>query len=255
MSTPLDARILPNRSDDGPWNMATDQWMLESVADDPSTPLLRTYQWSVPTLSIGAFQRFEEVTSSPRWSGVPLVRRATGGGAIWHEHELTIAVALPTIHPTARSPRRLYQSIHHTVMEFLRQAGYDAQRRGDVEPLTESTHPFLCFLGSDRDDLVLNGAKIVGGAQRRKGEALLQQSTILLRQSTRTTEIQGLKELGASTSEVPLNIDRWSQQLTVHLSAMLGLNPRFSKFQDKELQRIEVIATTIFRTEAWTKRR
>ncbi len=46
-------RVLPHEAGDGPWNMALYQWMLDSVIADPGAALLRTYDWSVPTLSLG----------------------------------------------------------------------------------------------------------------------------------------------------------------------------------------------------------
>ena len=58
-------------------------------------------------------------SADPRWRAVPLVRRATGGGAIWHDRELTYAVALPTTHPLARRPKDLYRAIHAAIARLL----------------------------------------------------------------------------------------------------------------------------------------
>src|SRR5947209_20176933 len=88
-------RVLPHESGDGPWNMALDEALLDSVAADPSRAVLRTYSWSVPTLSLGYFQRFAESQADPRWRSVPIVRRPTGGGALWHDREVTYAVVIP----------------------------------------------------------------------------------------------------------------------------------------------------------------
>ena len=147
-------RLLPHRADDGPVNMATDEWMLESVVADPTAAALRTYGWRVPTLSLGYFQRLAEVESDPRWRGRPLVRRATGGGAIWHDRELTIAVAVPAGHPLARRSKDLYRAVHEAILGVIADRGLDAHRRGEAEARTTADRPLLCFRDRDAEDLV-----------------------------------------------------------------------------------------------------
>ena len=83
-----------------------------SVAGGAGTAYLRTYGWTIPTLSLGYFQHLAEVRADPRWSNVPLVRRLTGGGAIWHHHELTYALVVPGEHPLARPSTELYHAVH-----------------------------------------------------------------------------------------------------------------------------------------------
>ena len=92
--------LLPYLMADGPANMALDEAMLEEAARGDAA-YLRFYGWTVPTLSLGYFQRMADVRADPRWAGVPIVRRPTGGGAIWHHHELTYAIAVPP-HVAAR---------------------------------------------------------------------------------------------------------------------------------------------------------
>src|SRR2546421_10060311 len=96
--------VLPHATSDGPGNMALDEALLDAVAADPSAAVFRTYEWSVPTLSLGYFQGVAEAEADPRWREGPLVRRPTGGGAIWAHHELTHALAVPRPPPPARGP-------------------------------------------------------------------------------------------------------------------------------------------------------
>src|SRR6056297_2447018 len=127
----MHCRVLPHASGDGPRNMAVDQWMLEQVlGGDGSIAMLRTYEWSVPTLSLGYFQSKAEAEADPRWRGVSIVRRATGGGAIWHDRELTYALAVPASHPMARSAKDLYRAVHGAIAGLLADRGVDARRRG-----------------------------------------------------------------------------------------------------------------------------
>src|SRR3954469_7742966 len=112
-------RIFPYETGDGPRNMARDEALLDAVAEDPSCALLRTYGWAEPTLSLGYFQRHADAEADPRWRGVPIVRRPTGGGAIWHHHELTYALILPAAHPLARPNVALYHAVHSAVAGLL----------------------------------------------------------------------------------------------------------------------------------------
>src|SRR5882724_9809402 len=78
----------------GAWNMAVDEALLESAAVD-GIATLRLYQWSEPTLSLGYFQPAADRQTHPASRECPLVRRASGGGAILHDRELTYSLAIP----------------------------------------------------------------------------------------------------------------------------------------------------------------
>src|SRR4051812_50225238 len=81
-------RLLPPTVDDGATAMALDEALLEAAAE----PTLRLYSWRTATVSLGYFQDHAEVmarVAAARDPAPPAVRRITGGGAIWHEHEVT----------------------------------------------------------------------------------------------------------------------------------------------------------------------
>ena len=60
---------------------------------------------------------------------VPIVRRPTGGGAIWHHHEVTYALALPESHALARPSVRLYRAVHGAITGGLVGLGIGAVRQ------------------------------------------------------------------------------------------------------------------------------
>ena len=192
----------------GPVNMALDEALLDRVAGRPEEAYVRTYGWSDPTLSLGYFQPLGQALAEARWRGVPIVRRASGGGAIWHHRELTYAVVLPAHHRLARPSTALYQKVHAAILDVLRGEGLDPHRRADWEPArecrarTSSPSPFLCFTDRDPEDIVADGFKVVGSAQRRRAGAILQHGSILLRRSERTPELRGICDL-AEASEDP----------------------------------------------------
>src|SRR4051812_5496180 len=110
--------------------MALDEALLDAVAEDPSAAWLRTYGWTAPTLSLGYFQRWADAQADPRWRDAPIVRRPTGGGAIWHDRELTYALVVPGQHPLARPSTALYRAVHEAIAGLLRARGLAADRRG-----------------------------------------------------------------------------------------------------------------------------
>ena len=129
------------------------------------------YGWSVPTLSLGYFQRLAEVRADARWRDVPIGAAADGRGAIWHHHEVTYALAVPESHPLARPSTQLYRAVHAAISGGLVGLGIGAVRRGEVFPPEdcERSRPLLCFTDRSPEDIVFEGIKIVGSAQRRAG--------------------------------------------------------------------------------------
>lgn len=181
--------LLPVAEHDGPTNMAVDEVMLASAVAGSAS--LRFYTWSTATLSLGYFQREADRHTDPLLKPLPYVRRASGGAALVHHLELTYALALPegpTWQPRARPwLDRMHGIIAGALAAFgaLATVCRKEQRRSDV----------LCFLHHTPGDLILDGHKIVGSAQRKQRGALLQHGAILLAQSPHTPGLPGLREL------------------------------------------------------------
>lgn len=249
----MQCRVLPHESGDGPWNMAVDQWMLDSVVADPSTAMLRTYEWSVPTLSLGYFQHRAEAEADPRWRGAALVRRATGGGAIWHDRELTYALVLPADHPLTRRSKDLYHAVHLAFVGLLADRGIVARRRGEAEARVGRDRPLLCFLDRDAEDLVVAGSKVLGSAQRRRAGALLQHGSLLLETSERTPELPGLASLAPEAPVAPP--DAWAASVQKVLFKAIGLESIAHVFMDADRAAAAQIADAIYRAPSWTDRR
>lgn len=135
----MDGFVLVDVPRRGTENMALDQHMLERAAET-QVPLLRFYQWSAPTLSLGYFQPFQQRQQHSPSRQIDVVRRATGGGAIVHHHDWTYSLALPDtlldqVHPQVaagntavrdRAGRNIgastsvYHCVHDAVIDWLR---------------------------------------------------------------------------------------------------------------------------------------
>jgi lipoate-protein ligase A len=244
-------RVFPYESADGPSNMAHDEAMLEAVAEDSSFALLRTYGWSEPTLSLGYFQPVALAEAEPRWRGQPHVRRPTGGGAIWHHHEMTYALVVPAAHPLARPSSALYHGVHSALARLLQARGVDARRRGPAAAPRLTERPFLCFADHDPEDLVVHGIKIVGSAQRRRSGAILQHGSMLLRSSSRTPELAGLSDLSGALSDRSY----WAEIVAAELPGALGMVPTHQDFPATLRGRARDLEREVYRNLAWNRRR
>ena len=248
----IGCRLLGHETLDGASNMALDEALLDSVAANPSFSVVRTYEWSAPTLSLGYFQEFAEALDDPRWFDVPIVRRPTGGGALWHDREITYAVVIPSTHPAARPSRTLYRTIHEAIAGTLRTLDVEAVRRGSsVDPGETARRPFLCFTDRDSEDIVCGTAKLVGSAQRRRSGAVLQHGSLLLARSPITPELPGLADLSKSLKS-PLD---WSEILQAVLAESLGGIARPDSISEAERRRAGSLRDEVYHVDSWTRRR
>lgn len=245
-------RVYPHEASDGPGNMARDEWMLESVAADPTSAALRVYSWSVPTLSLGYFQSIAEAHADPRWRSAPIVRRATGGGAIWHDFELTYAVVLPATHPKARRAEDLYHAVHEALARLMVNQGLKAGRRAESDSRPTGDRPFLCFLDRDPADVVVGNHKVIGSAQRRRAGALLQHGSILLGKSPETPELPGVRELAGQAGP---GLTSWVQEIIHAILHAVSLDRLDASLDASALARIDCLARDVYSNPTWTERR
>jgi lipoyl(octanoyl) transferase len=160
----------------GPLNMALDELILEH-AESTARPVLRTYCWAEPFVSIGFFDRIERIEE--QFPDRPLVRRWTGGGAVDHRDDFTFTLAVPGTDPSARWPAALrYTEIHARVSSALAQLGVETESAGRSRATLPGAAPAPCFAAAVCGDLLSAGRKIVGGAQRRTRAGVLHQGSM-----------------------------------------------------------------------------
>jgi lipoate-protein ligase A len=183
-------RFLLHPPADGAWNMAVDEALLRSCSEGASGPVLRLYGWAPPSLSLGAHQPVETAADREwlRERGYDLVRRPTGGRAVLHADEVTYAVAAPlTGGPAGPFEGQGIQEVYRRIAEglhagFLR-LGIEAELvRGAARRDREAERrPDPCFTSPSRYELLWDGRKIAGSAQRRLPGAFLQHGSLPLR--------------------------------------------------------------------------
>ena len=180
-------------------NMAIDEALLE-VATIPS---IRFYRWNSPALSFGYFGKFADVADYAVERD--LVRRWTGGGIVFHGDDLTYSIVIPANDSAfSESSISIYEKVHCALCEALGAVGRGAKlsasaalygrksRKGDlqtpnafgVENRRSLDSAVIdcryndCFANPVRADVMIDGRKIAGAAQRRTRHGLLQQGSI-----------------------------------------------------------------------------
>lgn len=152
----------------------------EALLERPGTPpTLRLYTWSPDTLSLGYFQRYEDVPAVHQASAV--VRRITGGGAIHHAGELTWSITADARDALYRGPLAAsYERVHGAVIQALAACGIQAELREDAPLSSERAATGMCFHASTPLDIAWGGAKGVGSAQRRRRGRVLHHGSVKL---------------------------------------------------------------------------
>jgi len=270
----------------GAWNMAVDEALLTAAANDGQCAL-RFYRWQEPTLSLGYFQAYADRRRHEASVDCPVVRRASGGGAILHDIELTYSLAVPEGHPLAVGRLRTYRVVHEALIEALAQWGIEAamfvpppartlhapREEGEERFVTRSVtstlgatwsvtdtlgvaqgaasaehQPFLCFQRRAPGDVLIGGAKIAGSAQRRCRGAVLQHGSLLLARSEAAPELDGLKELSGRAVAVEELMQAWWERL----AAALAITGRRGDLSEENRRQAAQLAAEKYASTAWT---
>ena len=144
----------------------------------PDSAALRLYRWGRPTLSLGrnepARERYD--ADAIRNLDLDVVRRPTGGRAVLHWRELTYSVVMPA--RTLGGPRATYRWINGRIAAALAGLGIAAEIAPAAAAVPLSAGP--CFAAPAPGEITSGGRKLVGSAQLRIGDNLLQHGSILL---------------------------------------------------------------------------
>jgi len=208
----------------GKTNMALDVVLAETVKE----PLLRLYTWARPTLSLGRHQKRVDLNLDyMRHVGIECVVRPTGGRAVLHWDELTYTVVVPTSHELAKkSLEQFHLSISESIAEALRNIGFSVS----IEPRKKNfTKSPACFEIPSTYEISLNGKKVVGSAQMRTKDFVLEHGSILLESHTEeyarclNLNPESLKDRLAGLREISdVSIETLAESLIESFSKVFG---------------------------------
>lgn len=234
---------------DGPTNMARDEHLLNCDAVQPAA--VRIYGWNPPTISLGCFQRFARTADLPQeLRDLAIVRRSTGGGAILHDREVTYCLVMDDSVAVAReSPVAAYRMVHECWRGALAESGIVTELAPDSFPMpSPRSGPLFCFEKPGRTDLLLDGVKLLGSAQRRTGGRVLQHGSLLL--DRRFTSHPG-GHLDDPTGEKAAT---WTDAFLERLAEQVGLTLCASDWTSDQLADI-ARRRARYADDAWTRRR
>ena len=253
--------IVEKRPLPGPLNMAVDEFLFRSLGPEPQTHV-RFYQWERPTVSLGYSQVAEKVIDfdSCRRHGIDVVRRATGGKLVLHHREVTYSICSSDVDVFSSSLTESYRLISCALISGLEEMGLSARLAGPA-PSFYGKGNMPCFSYPARDEIEIDGKKIIGSAQKRVGPKFLQHGSILLeneeellRQVLAASEKIGWLRM-VSLSEAlgrAVGFDWAVERLKRGIAGYFGIKFKPKTFRPEELEIIEDIQRTKFGTEEWT---
>ncbi|MGE4418885.1 MAG: biotin/lipoate A/B protein ligase family protein [Sulfurimonas sp.] len=213
------------------WNMAVDEALLRNFGDD-NLPILRLYSWQ-RALSLGRFSDakksidFEQLDKG----GISMVRRISGGGILAHDNELSYSLIFPRRFLQERGVKESYRHLCSFLLLFYQKLGFEAQFAAEAG--VQSRHSDICLAGVEAYDILIEGKKIGGNAQRHTKMAVLQHGTIpisfdkvlftsLFLEHNGFESAATLKEFGVDTEQTILHkilLDSFCETFHVETSA------------------------------------
>lgn len=187
-------RLINTGPNNGYYNMAIDEAIVIACREGVVPPTLRFYTWDPSCISIGYFQKIDSSLENPflsspssfnrglKTSGMTIVRRITGGRAVFHGNDLSYSVICQTqnnIFPN--NLKGTYNLIADSFICGLRHLDLQPDTvESKISNNSEYQHSTLCFDTSLRHEISFNGRKLIGSAQRRWPDIFLQHGSIII---------------------------------------------------------------------------
>ena len=267
---PTEWRLIQTPPAPGAWNMAVDEAILEAAGSGGVLPTLRLFAWEPPCLSLGYAQPSSDV-DYPRLleRGWQVVRRPTGGRAILHTDELTYSICGPANEPRlAGSVLESYRKLSAGLLLALHLMGTPAESQPAA---AAQSHGPVCFEVPSNYEITVAGRKLIGSAQARRKEGVLQHGTLPLYgdlsrivqvlvfpdENARQEAAQKLLGRAATLEEVSGHRISWQQAAQVFQQAFeqaLNLRLTPAKLTPAELERAAELVDTKYAHDSWTRR-
>lgn len=266
-------RLLYTPPSPGAWNMAVDESILESIGRGESLPTLRLYAWTPACLSLGVAQPFADVdTSRLRARGWDVVRRITGGRAILHTDELTYSVIGSAENPIlAGSVLESYSRLAQALLRAVTDLNLLVEMKEGKADESGKSNPVCFEVPSTYEITAKGGKKLIGSAQARRKEGVLQHGSLpLFGDLTRITEAlsfadestrkEAATRLLARAATVESALGRaldWETAASSFVRAFeteLGIQFERGELSKKEISRADELVREKYAHPSWTER-
>lgn len=224
--------------DSGPcrasYNMALDEAIAAHVRKGDASPTLRLYVWDRPSLSLGCFQKVSDINIEYCTANkIPIVRRPTGGRAILHDNELTYSFSVRTDHDAfSKGLLDSYRKISAAFALAFKKAGINAETKRQREKGRVLAKSPFCFQSSSFGEILIDNRKVVGSAQKRWNDGLLQQGSIpylyngeAMRNIFRAEKTSSLRDCMIGLKEVLTGFkeDEFKKQISASFEETFGI--------------------------------
>lgn len=194
-------RLIVSNQGSSKENMATDESLLKNYENN-DLPILRLYTWDNDSLTIGISQNIESYDFLENQKE-KVAKRITGGGILFHGHDISYSLIIPTDILSTLSIKKSYEYICQFLLNFYKNLGLDVCYAKDNEKIQLSKSEF-CQVGFEAYDILVNGKKIGGNAQRRTKKAIFQHGSIPL-VATKSNNFD--ERYGISLEDIEIKLD------------------------------------------------
>ena len=256
----------------GAWNMALDESILLHIGRGESLPTLRLYAWDPACLSLGYAQPVTDLDIKRlKERGWEVVRRITGGRAILHTDELTYSVIAPNDDPRVEGTiLESYNRIAQALMLAVKNLELPVEMKEVAEDDIMRNNP-VCFEVPSTYEITVNGKKLIGSAQARKKEGVLQhgslpltgdlsricQALVFENESARGDASKRLLARAATVESALGGLVAWetATQALIHaFEAQLGLGFEKGELSESESKKANELVKEKYDHLSWTER-
>lgn len=179
-------------------NSAIDEALFKNFKID-SLPILRLYSWQ-NSISFGVGQNPDDYINLQKEYDFNFSKRITGGGVLFHGQDISYSVVIPANFIENRSVKETYELICTFLLDFYKNLGLKASFAKDIKEIVLSKNPF-CQVGFEAYDIIINGVKIGGNAQKRSKNVIFQHGSIPLKSFKKSIQY------GVSLEDFNINLD------------------------------------------------
>ena len=239
-------------------NMAIDEALTRKCIDsEDRQTAIRFYTWKETSCSIGYFQKIENVIKAQNNKRIPIVRRPTGGGIVYHGNDITFSIVKRKIHSNQQEKiTSFYKLIGESLMRGLEKLGFTCTfylQEEKSHRSAQETKPFknrlsqesYCSVTPAKYDIMIDGSKVAGYAARKSQGAVLCQGYLDVHKRW--------KEQYNDSHEN--TIDLLFDNLTTSFKNVFGITLTSSQLTEKEMRLANKIRDKKYACDEWNYRK
>lgn len=246
---------------EGSWNMAVDEYLFQSLTDEPHT-ILRFYAWKNPTVSLGYSQKVLEVADVEfcKKNGIDIVRRMTGGKLVLHHKEVTYSLVSSDTEVFTANLVDSYRLISEALMNGLKKMGLKPSLANPA-PQKYVRGNLPCFSYPSRNEVEVGGKKIIGSAQKRMGTKFIQHGSIPLEEDDELlVSISFLERAGEEVRMISLSeaigrtivFNRAVKEFAHGIEEYFGVRMKKRVLGKGDMETVRLIQKNKYGNPAWT---